>query len=323
MVPGISQTIASAIKAEYDESTAEKIAEEIGRLGWTVLFPNDDAYPSPLAMIDQAPPILFRTGQAWQESDRMLAIVGTRHPSEQGKRFAYSLARGLAEAGVTVVSGMAEGIDTAAHAGALDGGGRTVAIWGNSLDIVYPPTNRELAARIAESGAVYSEYFPGTVPDRPHFPERNRIIAGLSAGTIVVEAGQKSGALITAEHALQQGRTVFAVPGAPGAPMSLGTNDLLKQGATLVTSAADIFRDLPSLRGEITAGRVMQLPDLTDEERRLVALFADGPVQLDNLSRQTGLSIPDLSQFLLALELKGVVQEISGKRFILTEIYAC
>ncbi len=322
-VPGISQALASAIKAEYDETAAQDIARQIETLGWEVLLPGDGAYPEPLAQVDQAPPILFRIGQPWRETDRMIAIVGTRHPTEHGKRFAYSLARGLAEAGVVIVSGMAEGIDTAAHAGALDGGGRTVAVWGNSLDIVYPPTNRELAERVRENGAVYSEYFPETGPDRPHFPERNRIIAGLSAGTVVVEAGHKSGALITAEHALEQGRAVFAVPGAPGAPMSQGANELLKQGATLVTSVDDIFRDLPTLKGEVRAGRVMELPDLTDDERRLVALFASGPVQIDQLSRDTQLSIPELSQFLLALELKGVVQELSGKRFILTETYAC
>ncbi len=320
-VPGISRAQASVIVEQFNEEAAVKQAEKIEQLGWAVLFPGDGEYPAPLATIEPPPPLLFRSGQATSPSDRMVAIVGTRHPTDRGRQFAHSLARSLASAGVVVVSGMAEGIDTAAHNGALEGNGRTIAVWGSSLDQVYPPSNRDLAERIQASGAVYSEYLPGTFPDRPHFPERNRIISGLSAGVVVVEAGQKSGALLTAEHALEQNRTVFAVPGAPGSAMSTGCNDLLKQGATLVTSADDIFTELPLLRGEVKARRYAERPDLTDPEREIVALFAAGPMQIDELSRTLKLTIPELSQFLLALELKGVVQELSGKRFMLSDEY--
>lgn len=322
-VPGISRTLATAIKEEYDENAAREIADRIQQLDWTVLFPGDDAYPSALAEIPVPPPILFSVGRPAAREDRLIGIVGTRHPSEHGKRFAYSLSRRLAEAGVIVVSGMAEGIDAAAHQGALDGGGTTVAVWGSSLDVVYPPGNRQLAERIRTDGSVYAEYFPGTSPDRPHFPERNRIISGMSTGIVVIEAGQRSGALITAEHAFRQGRAVFAVPGAPGEAMSIGSNALIKGGGTLITSADDIFEELPALKGAVAARRFARLPDLTGDEKRLIALFADGPQQLDQLSRTAGMPVHELSQYLLALELKGVVQELSGKRFTLAEEYVC
>lgn len=321
-VTGISRTHASAIKEQLDLESAQKIVEQIEKLQWTVLFPDDPEYPRALDDADQRPPILFRLGAAATGEDRMIAVVGTRHPTEAGKRFAYGLARSLAEAGVVVVSGMAEGIDAAAHCGALDGGGRTVAVWGSSLDQVYPPSNRRLAERIESEGTVYSEYLPGTPPERPHFPERNRIIAGLSAGTVVIEAGIRSGALITASLAYRMGRAVFAVPGAPGASSSLGCNQLIKDGATLVTSAEDIFAEIPALKGEVRTRRAAELPDLTQEERAIVEQFVSGPVQIDQLSRTAQLPISELSQFLLALELKGVVQELSGKRYILAEEYS-
>jgi DNA processing protein len=320
-VPGISEPLANAIKKEFDQEKALAFCEQIDGLGWAVLFPDDFEYPDPLKHLDQPPPILFRLGRSADPGDRMIAVVGTRRPSEQGRLFANRLGRSLAEAGVVVVSGMAEGIDTAAHQGALDAGGRTVAVWGSSLDQLYPPTNRKLAERIREQGTIYSEYLPETPPDRPHFPERNRIISGLSAGTVVVEAGQKSGALITARLALEQNRAVFAVPGPPGAVTSLGCNELIKEGATLVTEAGDIFRDLPTLRGEVVAQRCSQRPDLTDTEQDLVTIFAGGPIQIDELSRKAAMSISELTQYLLALELKGVIQELSGKRYMLAEDY--
>ncbi len=322
-VSGISEAQATTIKSSTDQSEAERIAGQIDRLGWAVLFPSDDEYPTALANINQPPPILFRAGKAIDPEERMIGIVGTRRPTEAGRVFAATLARQLAEQGVVVVSGMADGIDTAAHHGAIDGGGKTIAVWGNSLDIVYPKTNRGLAEKIKQAGCVFSEYFPGTSPDKAFFPERNRIISGLSAGVVVVEAGQRSGALITASHALEQGRTVFAVPGSPGSQMSIGCNQLLKQGATLVTSADDIFADLPSLKGEVLVQRHNARPDLTDVEKQILAHVAGGPMQIDELSRLADLSIPELSQFLLALELKGVVLELSGKRFMLADEYSC
>jgi DNA processing protein len=214
---------------------------------------------------------------------------------------------------------MAEGIDSAAHQGALDGGGKTVAIWGTSLDIVYPRSNRSLAELIKENGAVYSEYLPGTEPDRAYFPERNRIIAGMSDAVVVIEAGEKSGALITAGYATEYGRELFAVPGRPDARKSIGANELIKSGAKLLTSVDDIFRELPRLKGKVAARKFKALEDMTDLERSLVDQLSEGPLQIDNLARGAGIPVSDVMQLLLALELKGVIQEISGKRYILAD----
>lgn len=322
-VNGISRTLAGLIKEKFDEDLATEIARRIERLSWSALFPDDDEYPKALAEIISAPPMLFRIGTATQPDDRMIAIVGTRHPSEAGRMFTYNLAKRLALDGIIVVSGMADGIDTSAHSGALASGGRTIAVWGSSLDHVYPPTNRRLAKDIESSGCIYSEYFPGTRPDRSSFPERNRIISGLSEGVVVVEAGRKSGALITAAHAIEQNREVFAVPGSPGIRMSEGTNALIKKGASLITSVEDIYQELPSLRGKVVARQFKQIPDMTDIERKIVDSFSMDPMQIDQISRAVQLPIEELTQFLLALELKGVIRELSGKRFILAEEFTC
>jgi DNA processing protein len=320
-VPGISHEIASTIKTSFNRENASRIASHIVQLGWAVLFPDQSEYPIQLLTISDYPPILFRIGEPAADENKMIAVVGTRHPTEKGRLFTFKLASALAQAGITVVSGMAEGIDSAAHKGALDGGGKTVAVWGSSLDHVYPSSNRGLAEKIKTSGAVYSEYFPDTRPDPVYFPERNRIISGLAEGVVVVEAGKKSGALITARLALEQSRELFAVPGSPDAPMSAGTNDLIKNGAKLLTSADDIFEELPRLKGEVLAKRITQLPDMTDVEKKIVHAFASGPLQIDQLSRTIELPVTELMEFLLALELKGVVRELSGKRFVLAEEY--
>jgi len=321
-VKDISTTTATAIKEQYDGATAQRLAAEVVQLGWAALLYDDPEYPEPLRDIADGPVILFRLGEATPPDEKIVAIVGTRHPSEKGRRFAAQLGTLLARNGVTVASGMAEGIDSAAHLGALEGGGKTIAVLGSSLDVIYPATNKELAARIKGQGALYSEYLPGTRPDRAYFPERNRIISGLSRGVVVVEAGRRSGALITASHALEQGRELFAVPGAPSDRMSEGTNDLIRRGARLTTSPDDIFEELPTLKGEVLARKFIQLPDMTDAEKRITTLFAAGPMQVDQLSRAAELPVEQLMELLLALELKGVVRELSGKRFMLAEEFA-
>ncbi|HEX2896928.1 MAG TPA: DNA-processing protein DprA, partial [candidate division Zixibacteria bacterium] len=225
-INGISRSQASTIKSEMNFDKAEQSAARIVQLGWNVLFLEDENYPYSLKQISDAPPILFSAGRPISTNDKLIAIVGTRLPSESGKVFTYNLAEKLAQEGIAVVSGMAEGIDSAAHRGALDAGGNTIAVWGSSLDIVYPSSNKSLAEEIRTKGTIFSEYFPETQPDKDTFPRRNRIISGLSLGTIVIEAGEKSGALITANHALEQGRELFAVPGAPDASRSRGVNNL-------------------------------------------------------------------------------------------------
>jgi DNA processing protein len=318
-VSGISHNIAAAIKSSCDMERARATYARIVQLGWQVLYPEHGEYPKQLLNIADYPPILFRLGLAAPGDDKAVAIVGTRHASERGRQFANALATDLAKASVTVVSGMAEGIDAAAHIGALDAGGKTIAVWGTPLNIIYPPINRALAERISRQGTIYSEYFPDDDADPGHFPERNRIISGLSEGVVVVEAGRKSGALITAKMALDQGRELFAVPGAPDAATSLGTNELIKRGAKLLTSAADIFEELPRLKGEVTALKFQSLPDLTETEKGIVGAMSSGPIQIDQLSRVSNLSVPELLEYLLALELKGIVQELSGKRFGLAD----
>ncbi len=318
-VPEISHTIATSIKNEYDREKARQIAARIIQLGWAVLYSGHPEFPKPLDNIAEKPPLLFRMGEPMEADEKMLAIVGTRHASDKGKLFAYNLAARLVEAGLVIVSGMADGIDAAAHKGALEGGGKTVAVWGTSLDIVYPPGNKKLAQKINRQGCIYSEYFPDTKPNPAFFPERNRIISGLSEGVVVVEAGRKSGALITAELALEQGRDLFAVPGWPDSERSLGTNNLLKNGATPITEVEDIFRQLPRLKSEVSAKKFKVQPDVTESEKEIISLLSSGPMQIDQLTRASGMQASALMEFLLALELKGMVQEISGKRFILSE----
>lgn len=322
-VNGISSSLAKDIKTGFDGPQARQVAARIVQLGWKVLMPDDVDYPAPLLNVPERdmPPILFARGDITIESGA-IAIVGTRRPTEDGRSFAHNLAGALARAGLAVVSGMAEGIDSWAHKGALEAGGRTIAVWGSSLDIVYPPSNKHLASLIENGGGIISEYFPQTSPDKAHFPERNRIISGLSDGVVVIEAGRKSGALITAEQALSQGRELFAVPGKPGAKMSEGANELIKRGARLLTSVDDIFEELPRLKGQVSAKKFVQLPDMTDIEKNIIVQFQTGPQQIDELARTVGLSVSEIMEYLLALELKGVVRELSGKRFVLSEEYA-
>lgn len=321
-LPGISHKIASDIKTGYDRQLVNESVSRVIQLGWSVSFFGDSDFPSQLENIASSPPVLFRVG-ADLSNEKLIAIVGTRSASERGKAFAFNLAKSLARAGVAVVSGMAEGIDSAAHKGAIEGGGKTAAVWGSSLDIVYPSFNRGLAEKIKSNGAIYSEYPPGTEPDKSRFPDRNRLISGLSSGVVVVEAGRKSGALITSAYALEQGREVFAVPGAPQSRVSAGTNDLIKKGAKLITNVDDIFEELPKLRGQVLAHKYVRLPDITDSEKRIVSLLEVETMQLDQISRSTELPVDELMEIMLALELKGIIRELSGKRFVLAEEFAC
>jgi DNA processing protein len=319
-VPGIGAETAKAIIESTDFVASEKMAASIENLGWQVHFHGDETYPVRLSSIPQAPPLLFSKGQPFPSDAIAIAIVGTRHPTDRGKQFAQSLASELATNGVIVVSGMAEGIDSAAHRGALEAGGFTAAVWGTSLDVVYPPSNKDLARRIEERGVLFSENLPNTELDKGAFPNRNRIISGLTIGVVIVEAGDKSGALITAQHAIEQGRDVYAVPGAPDAKMSVGSNGLIKQGAKLITCAKDILDDI-SMSASPIIKVPMALPELTETEKSILVLFAEGPRQIDQIAREMQLPVSELMEFLLALELKGVLKELSGKRFAISEEY--
>ncbi|HJQ73500.1 MAG TPA: DNA-processing protein DprA, partial [Gaiellaceae bacterium] len=249
--------------------------------------------------------------------ERAVAIVGTRRASEYGRRIATELATGLAQVGITVVSGLAAGIDGAAHRAALAAGGRTIAVLGTGIDVVYPSWHRELAAAVAAQGALVSEFPCGTPPLQHHFPRRNRLISGLGEGTVVVEAAEQSGSLITAAFALEQNRQVWAVPGPLGAAGHHGPHRLIQDGAKLVTRVEDIVEDidralLPRLAARRTA---VAETGLTPPERRVLAALGSDGRHVDELVRDVGAAAAALLETLLALELRGLVRQLPGKRF--------
>jgi DNA processing protein len=253
-----------------------------------------------------------------------LAIVGSRNPTAGGTRNAQQFARHLAERGFVIVSGLAQGIDTAAHQGALDARGRTIALLGHGIDRVYPAANRKLAHRITETGALVTEYPLGARPERWHFPERNRLISGLCLGTLVVEAARRSGSLITARLAAEQGREVFALPGSIHNPLARGCHELIRQGAKLVETATDILSELGPLTGHMlettTASTETEAPAELEPDAdygRLRELLSHDPIGIDELERQSGLTIGELSSMLLILELHGEVEPLSGGRYSL------
>ncbi len=316
-IPGLGRTLAELIYQNLNRSEAESIVEDIIKREWNFVLYNDPEYPEPLKNIQDKPPYLFYAGSLVPADANAVAIVGSRDGTENGRLFAKQLGEALAQRKVTVISGMARGVDTAAHRGALDASGRTIAVFGSSLDTIYPPENKDLAFRIRESGAIISEFLPGTIPGAHNFPRRNRIISGLAQGVVVVEAAERSGALSTASHALAQNREVFAVPGPPRTKYSKGTNRLIKDGAELLMSVNDIFEQLPRLIHNARAAQVRKTENLTNTEKSILNHFGDGPVHIDVLSRELNTPVSELLQILLALELRGIIQELSGKRFIL------
>jgi DNA processing protein len=277
---------------------------------------NSPAYPPMLKQIAQPPPVLYYRGE-WQERDYLaVAVVGSRRCTFYGKEVAYRLAAELSGAGLAVVSGMAVGIDSAAHQGALDTDGRTIAVLGCGPERCYPPVNTALYKTISESGIVLSEFPLDTKPLPQHFPQRNRIISGLSLGTVVVEATEKSGALITAHYALEQNREVFAVPGNVGSPYSRGCHRMLKEGARLVESVRDILDELAlaPLSGEAAAASRQEIT-LPGEEKRILELIPYQPLHMDEIIRLSGISAAMVGPVLLNLELKGYLHQLPGKYF--------
>ncbi len=271
-----------------------------------------DDYPEVFTQMPGPPLVLYVNGDVGALHLPSLAIVGSRNPTAGGVRNAQRFARHLAGQGFCIVSGMAQGIDAAAHEGALAAGGKTVAFLGTGIDRVYPAQNRELAHAIAGSGALVSEYALGAPPERRHFPERNRLISGLSLGTLVVEAARRSGSLITARLAAEQGREVFALPGSIHNPLARGCHALIRQGAKLVETADDIIAELGSLTGHLheVAG---------DEYAGVREFLSLDPISIDELGKRSGLTIEQLSSMLLILELHGEVESLSGGRYALKE----
>lgn len=281
-----------------------------------VLTWEDGDYPAALREIPAAPPVLFVRGRLEPVDQWSIAVVGTRRHTAYGRLMTRELVTGLVRNGISIVSGLARGIDGVAHKTALEQGGRTIAVLGCGIDKVYPPEHRELAHDIVSgNGALLSDYPLGTEPDSKHFPARNRLISGLSLGVLVIEAGEKSGALITAKFAVEQDRDVFAVPGNINSPVSVGPNRLIQQGAKLVMGIEDILEEL-NLRmvAEKAAAQVV-LPE-TAEEAALLSSLSTQPLHIDELGRLTGLPSNLVSSTLTLMELKGMVQQVGGMNYI-------
>lgn len=285
--------------------------------GVTLLTWDDAAYPARLRQIDGAPPVLYVKGALAEADDLALGIVGTRRATAYGREVTTRLAGELAAAGLTIVSGLAKGIDACAHDAALRAGGRTLAFLGSGVDVIYPAEHRALAARIANGGqgALISEHHLGVQPDAPNFPARNRLIAGISLGVLVTEAPKRSGALITTDFALEQGRDIFAVPGSILSPNSAGPNDLLKEGAKPVTCVDDVLTELNLARREVQAETRRALPE-NEDERAILRLLGDGPAHIDDLGRASGLPASALGSLLMMLELKGLVRQVGAGQYI-------
>jgi DNA processing protein len=273
-------------------------------------------YPGLLKAIPNPPPVLYVCGDLLPQDAWALGVVGTRQASVYGREATRTLAQGLAAGGVTIVSGLAYGIDTVAHRAALDAGGRTVAVLGSGVDVIYPTDNRGLAADIARQGAVVSEYPLGTKPEARNFPPRNRIISGLSLGVLVVEGSPRSGAMITAAYAVEQGREVFAVPGSILSRNSGGPSQLIQQGAKLVTSIGDILEEL-NLGMAVEQMEVRQAMPDNPTEAHLMRFLSLEPLHVDELGRAAGLPINEVTGALALMELKGVVRQVGGMNYVL------
>jgi DNA processing protein len=296
-----------------DSKTKEDI-DHAAALGVTTITCLDAIYPENLKGIPQAPPIIFARGELKKGDARALAVIGTRRATAYGRAAADRFARDFAEAQVTVVSGLARGIDTQVHESCLAAGGRTIAVMGTGMDRIYPPENRRLAERIVKNGALITEFNFGMQPLAMNFPKRNRIISGLSLGIVAVEAKEASGVMNTVNWALNQGRDVFAVPGSIFSKYSLGTNALIKAGAAMAVSAQDVLEELKLVKKQQRSESIELA--LGEEEAAIMALLSERPVYLDEIAVRLSRPVPAILNTLLTMELKGVIRQLPGKTFV-------
>ena len=319
-VAGIDKKLASAIAHHKEgERFADEQLKRLNRAGGRILTIWDKEYPELLKKIYDPPALLFVLGELDATDRHAIAIVGTRRPSTYGQQMAEALARDLTRLGLTIVSGLARGVDTIAHQATLKAGGRTLAVVGSGLDVPYPPENRPLLESIAEQGAVLSEFPMGAKPDATNFPRRNRIISGLSLGTVVVESAEDGGAMITATTALDQDREVFAIPGNITENRSEGPNKLIREGrAKLIQKVEDILDELrPELRHILRKEREPEPAlELTLFERKLLDVLAVEPIHIDSIAERADTSTADALVNLLSLEFKGLVRQMPGKMFV-------
>ncbi|MCS6843875.1 MAG: DNA-processing protein DprA [Caldilineales bacterium] len=309
------RSLANLLAARSSLNLAQEM-ERLEQAGVQVVTWQSEDYPANLRNIHDAPPLLYVKGTLLPEDDWAVAVVGTRRASVYGKEATRLLSAELARNGVTVVSGLAVGIDSVAHQAALEAGGRTIAVLGSGLDVIYPEQNRRLAEAIVQRGALITEYPLGTQPERSNFPPRNRIISGLSLGVVVVEAGARSGALITADFALEQGREVFAVPGSIFQKSCEGTNRLIQDGAKPVLSAADVLEEL-NLAQVAQQAEVRAAVPTTPTEKALLDLLSEEPVHVDELGRAADLPAATVASTLALLELKGLARQVGGMSYVL------
>ncbi|OQW93592.1 MAG: DNA protecting protein DprA [Beggiatoa sp. IS2] len=336
---GFSEWQALALKIDVlnylktpDWSSVENDLRWLEHPNHHILTLEHPAYPSRLREIHDPPPVLFVCGDCQLLSTPQLAMIGSRHPSQQGETIALEFAQHLSKAGLTITSGLAMGIDTASHRGALEGNGETIAVVGTGLDRVYPAQNHELAHQIAEKGALVSEFLLGTPAKAINFPRRNRVISGISLGILVIEAASQSGSLITARHAADQGREVFAIPGSIHNPLTKGCHALIKEGAKLVETATDIIEELllylpATIPSHDDATTLTELPphpprwrttltetgtDLDETYQRLLEHLRNNPISVDHLVELSGLTAGEISSMLLILEMRGIVTSQAG-----------
>ena len=321
----ITERTARRIREFSDWSRVDRELSLADRQGVAIITAQDNVYPKNLRTIYDYPPLLYVRGSL-SPDEIFLAVVGSRLASTYGKFITERLCRELALQGITIVSGMARGIDSAAHRGALAGKGRTIAVLGSGIDVIYPPENRKLYERIAAQGAVITELPFATEPAGPHFPARNRIISGMSLGVVVAEATERSGSLITARCALDQGREVFAIPGSIDSPGSRGTHALIREGAKLCEDISDIVEEIlpqidvaPSMKEGRASEAGTAGDPLTAPETTLLDKIGSTPLHVDRLIAMTGLKTGDLLNILLTLELKGYIEQLPGKLFIRKE----
>ena len=351
----LSPTMRDLLSRKPVQYPIERELELIQEYGCQVVTLYDDAYPPRLKEIDTPPLVLYIRGKLTSEDSLSISLVGSRDAKDYGRKVSYRLSFQLAQRGLTVVSGLAKGIDTSAHRGALEAGGRTIAVMGSGLSFIYPATNRDLAEKIRASGTLISEFPMGVEPKPRNFPRRNRIISGLTLGTVVVEASNRSGALITARLAGEQGREVFAVPGEIFSELSTGTHKLINNGAKLINTVDDLLNELPpyvlnQLQSQSSTASVPDIaiespqeqhvekshaksganqppaevpqpvqitppPDLTPDEKTVFDAIEVPSSHIDTIVRTTQLPIGQVSSVLLMLELKGIVQQLPGKQF--------
>jgi DNA processing protein len=317
-VAGLDKKSIKSIVNHRPKVSLDAEMEKLERYKVTALTLGDEDYPSRLKETYDPPPVLYIRGRLTAEDEWAVAIVGTRRPTYYGREVTEKIAGDLARNRITIVSGLAKGIDAAAHRAALDAGGRTIAILGCGLDIVYPADHIKLAREIMEHGALVSELPLGTPPKRENFPLRNRIMSGMSLGVLVVEANEKSGARITADRALEQDREVFAVPGSVLSPMSRLPNKLIQEGAKLVRGADDIMEEL-NLTMAVQHAEAKELIPATENESAILQIlrnFSPEPIHIDEVGRQTRMPIATISSTLSMMELKGMVKQVGGMNYI-------